>query len=187
MARLVLASRLCGLLLISPPLFDGTCNNCDLVSFGGLWGPSPFVMGGGERIRAVPTTNASSSGLFGAPLVAAPFNPRAVRYTNASLLDSLGAILVAATFHLRAVRGANASPSGFVGTPLLAASFLIRAVRNANAAPLPTVIIMIVLMATVALIVVVIIVVVPVAVVDNDAMPGPHRSLRCRLSPSLLS
>jgi hypothetical protein len=44
---------------------DGTCNNRGLVSFSGLWGPSPFVMGSGERIRAVPTTNASPPGLFG--------------------------------------------------------------------------------------------------------------------------
>jgi hypothetical protein len=29
--------------------------------------------------------------------------------------------------------------------------------------------------------------IVPVAVVNNDAMPGPCRSLRCRLLPSLLS
>ena len=67
------------------PFLYGTCNNCDIVSFGGLWGPSPFVMGSGERILAAPTTNVSSSGLFGAPLVAAPYYPLAVRYTNASL------------------------------------------------------------------------------------------------------
>ena len=36
-------------------------------------------------------------------------------------------------------------------------------------------------------VVVVILVVVPVAIVDNDAMPGPRRSLRRRSLPSLLS
>jgi hypothetical protein len=46
---------------------------------------------------------------------------------------------------------------------------------------------MIVFVITAAIIVVVIEVVVPVAIVDNDAMPGPRRSLCCRLLPSLLS
>ena len=61
---------------------------------------------------------------------------------------------------------------------------LCRRCRLCLAVPLPEVIDMIVVVVNV---VVVILVVVPVAIVDNDAMPGPRRSLRRRSLPSLLS
>jgi hypothetical protein len=56
-----------------------------------------------------------------------------------------------------------------------------------TAVPLPTVVVMIVFVVTAAAVVFVIEVIIPVAVVNNDAMPGPRRSLRRRLLPSLLS
>ncbi len=58
---------------------------------------------------------------------------------------------------------------------------------TATAALLLRVIVMIVFVVTAAIVVVVIIVIVPVAVVDNNAMPSPCRSLCCRSLPSLLS
>ena len=91
----------------SPPL-DGTCDERDLVFFYGLWGPPPFVIGGGERIRAMPVTKSFLPRLFGAPLVAATFHPRAMCDANAPLDGSVGAPLVTATFSPRAVRDANA-------------------------------------------------------------------------------
>ncbi len=58
---------------------------------------------------------------------------------------------------------------------------------TATAAPLATVIVMIVFVVTAAVVIVVIVVVVPVAIIDNDVMPGPRRSLRSRSLPSLSS
>jgi hypothetical protein len=46
---------------------------------------------------------------------------------------------------------------------------------------------MIVFVVTAAVVVFMIEVIVPVTVVNNNAMPGPRRSLCCRLLPSLLS
>jgi hypothetical protein len=58
---------------------------------------------------------------------------------------------------------------------------------TATAAPLPMVVIMIAFVVTAAVVIIVIKVIVPVAAVDNDAMPGPRRSLCCQSLLSWLS